>query len=623
MKLQMNRFPTILLAWALLSSPDNESPGQETTASDRFVAEITPLSGEILLLRTPGKKAEKVTQVSKVTAQDRVGTAGGGPGRISIDAGCMVTLKGVTATEGEGLSIDRVGKTLTVRLHHGRVLVETFAVDLALETPHGRIEGKSVYFLAEVGRESTRIVAIDGELKVSNDLGKMDLGSGETVVFRKGSEPAKGLPADPDKDLAGALAVEEPFNLIKNPGFELDLKDWGSPRYAGKPLAGIDDTMIHGGRKSVRLQLPNISLAPPAVLPDASGNGNAALYTLLDGRVLKPGARYLLRLWIRTENYAVDGKSIPFSFLSRGLVLPDQLPGDGASVCTCPPAEKKWTCVRFVFVARPRSDRDSCAMNFPDGAADRGAFSGTVWLDDFFLAPIPSRPEDRALTGLALWLRGDAGVVLNGTSVVQWSDQSGSNRHATPASPAGRPALVPNGINGKPALQFDGAAGGLGFTLPVNGSPEMTIFLVSSCAKDSDGGGWNAALSWNETVEWGSVFVNPGPSRIGFRFGTGQIQNSPGFARPTPAGAAASVVVLRKEGTTDSLYLNGSLALTQAGRLPAIGGCVDKATLGRGWNDSGYTGMIAELLVYLRALPNAERQAIEQYLMKKYLVTGR
>jgi hypothetical protein len=618
----MKRFKTVLLAWALLSRLEEYSPGQDTTVSDQ-VAEIGPLSGEIVVLRAQSRKSERLTQVSKVTPQDRIGTAGGSPGRISIDAGCMVTLKGVTATEGEGLSVDRIGKTLTVRLHHGRILVETFAVEMALETPQGRVEGKSVYFLAEVGRESSRIVAIDGELKVSNDLGKMDVGSGETVALRKGAGPAKGPPADPDKDLAGAAAVEEPFNLFKNPGFELDLKEWCCLRSAGKPLAVIDETTVHGGRKSVRIQFPNTSMTPPAVAADASGNGNAALCALLDSKGLKPGARYLLRMWLRTENYAVDGKPVPFSFLSRGLVLPDQPAGDGSSLCRCPIAEKKWTCARFVLVARPRSEKEPFVLNFPDGGPDRGAFSGSVWLDDFFLAQIPARPEDRALNGLALWLRSDAGVVLSGASVAQWSDQSGNNRHAIPASAASQPALVPNGINGRAALQFDGAAGCLAFALPVNGTSEMTIFLVSSCLKDSDGGGWNAALSWNETIEWGSVFVNPSQSKIGLRFGTGQSQNSPSFARPAPPGVGASVVVTRKEGTTDSLYLNGSLILTETGRLPTISGCVEKATLGRGWNDACFTGMIAEVLVYLRALPDAERQAVEQYLMKKYLVTGR
>jgi hypothetical protein len=386
----MNRFLKVLLALALLSWPRATSAGQDTRALPERVPEVNPLSGDILIWRAQSKKTDKVTQVSKVTPQDRVGTVGGNPGRISIDADCMVTLKGVTATEGDGLSVNRVGKVLTVRLHHGRILVETFAIDFALETPNGRAEGKSVYFLAEVGRESTRIVAIDGELKVSNDLGKMDLAGGETVTMRKGTEPGKGPPADPDRDLAGVAAAEEPVNLLRNPGFELGLKDWFILRYDNKPLATTDDKIVHGGKKSVRIQLPNIALSPDVVPFDAAGDGRTALYTLLDVKTLRTGARYLLRFWIRTEDYAIDGKTVPFCFVARGLVLPEQK-GQFFSPCFCPPSEKKWRCVRFVFEAEPPG-ANRFGINFPEYS--KGVFSGTVWLDDFFLAPLPVKSEE-------------------------------------------------------------------------------------------------------------------------------------------------------------------------------------------------------------------------------------
>jgi hypothetical protein len=386
----MSRFLKALLAMAVLSWPNSGSSGQDTTAMPERLPEVSPLSGEILIWRLQTKKAEKLAQALKVTPQDRVGTPGGSLGRIGIDAGCIVTLKGVTVTEGDGLSVDRTGKTLTVRLHHGRILVETFSVDVALETPQGRVEAKSAYFLAEVSRESTRIVAIDGELKISNDLGKLDVGAGETVVLRKGSEPVKGPPADPDKDLAGVAATEEPFNLLKNPGFELDLKEWATLRYANKPLATIDDKIVHGGKKSVRIQIPNIALTSDVVPMDGNAESQTAFYTLIDSKVLKIGARYLLRFWLRTEDYTVDGKSAPVSFLGRGLVLPE---GKGGyfSKCACPLAEKKWRCVRFVLLAEPGNNR--YGMNFPD--LETKAVSGTFWLDDFFLAPLPAKAEEK------------------------------------------------------------------------------------------------------------------------------------------------------------------------------------------------------------------------------------
>ena len=76
-----------------------------------------------------------------------------------------------------------------------------------------------------------------------------------------------------------------------------------------------------------------------------------------------------------------------------------------------------------------------------------------------------------------------------------------------------------------------------------------------------------------------------------------------------------------KDGTTDALYVNGALVLSQGGKLATIAGCQDTGNVGRGYNDNTYfTGDIAEVLVYNRALSQGERQAVEAYLNNKYAV---
>jgi hypothetical protein len=47
-------------------------------------------------------------------------------------------------------------------------------------------------------------------------------------------------------------------------------------------------------------------------------------------------------------------------------------------------------------------------------------------------------------------------VILDGTTASQWSDISGNNRHATQATKANQPTYIPDGLNGKPVLSFDG-----------------------------------------------------------------------------------------------------------------------------------------------------------------------
>jgi hypothetical protein len=242
-------------------------------------------------------------------------------------------------------------------------------------------------------------------------------------------------------------------------------------------------------------------------------------------------------------------------------------------------------------------------------------------LSEAEVAALAARPSVPA-SGLALWLRGDAGVQLEGGAVVRWEDQSGNDRHAT-APAGGRPAYVKDPASGRMGLLFDGKNAHLSFTLPVNGLSGMTIFLVSACTQDQDGGSKtraeHAAIFWDESASWGTVYLNPFQSRVQWRFGTSQRDNWPTYARPSPIGGAGTITTARKDGATDSLWVDGQLVMSESGKLPRIAACKDIATIGRGQSQkSFFAGGIAEVLVYTRALPDDERQSVERYLKAKY-----
>ena len=234
-------------------------------------------------------------------------------------------------------------------------------------------------------------------------------------------------------------------------------------------------------------------------------------------------------------------------------------------------------------------------------------------------------PGSVPANGLALWLRADAGTVLNGSAVTQWTDQSSNNRNATQTSGANQPLLVSSAVNGLPAVRFDGVNDYLTFNLPVNGLGGMSIFLVAANTLNQDGVGSQAeraALFWNETAFWGTVYLSPFQSAVNFRFGTTQSDNRTIYTRPTSVGSDFTLSTAVKNGTTDSLYVNGTLAVSQGGKLATIAGCRDTGNLGRGYDDNTYyAGDIAEVLVYSRALSSAERVAVEQYLDSKYRLT--
>lgn len=226
--------------------------------------------------------------------------------------------------------------------------------------------------------------------------------------------------------------------------------------------------------------------------------------------------------------------------------------------------------------------------------------------------------------GLALWVRADAGATLNGSAVTQWTDQSGNNRLAVQSSTASQPMLISNAVNGLPAVRFDGIDDFLTFNLPVNGLTGMTMMIVAANTVNHAAGSSqaeHAALFWNETPLWGTVYLTPLQSKVHFRFGTTQIGNQPVYTRPVTTGTAFTISTAVKNGSTESLYVNGSLVLAQGGKLTTIAGCRDTGNIGRGYNDNTYySGDIAEVLVYTRALTSAERQTVESYLCDKYAI---
>jgi chitodextrinase len=81
--------------------------------------------------------------------------------------------------------------------------------------------------------------------------------------------------------------------------------------------------------------------------------------------------------------------------------------------------------------------------------------------------------------GLRLWLKADSGVVVDGAGgVTDWADKSGAYKNAYGPDPSGRPLLVANAINGKPALRFDGVDDFLEIPKFMANATEGELFVV-------------------------------------------------------------------------------------------------------------------------------------------------
>jgi hypothetical protein len=214
-------------------------------------------------------------------------------------------------------------------------------------------------------------------------------------------------------------------------------------------------------------------------------------------------------------------------------------------------------------------------------------------------------------SGLALWLKADAGVGLNGSTVVHWYDQSGNGNTASQATGSAQPTLVQNDINGYPALHFDGANTFLQTAAPVTTSTQYSMFVVSTIGNSSSAPG--PVYNGNSTAN-GYGLLRSNTADYGAMYG-GQSYLTFGTLA---LGAQMQELVRDGSGTT-TFYHNSAQSGSTSSATPNT---PTTATYIGGVNSNTsnlFSGDVAEVLIYNRALSTSERQQVEQYLTVKYL----
>ena len=268
-----------------------------------------------------------------------------------------------------------------------------------------------------------------------------------------------------------------------------------------------------------------------------------------------------------------------------------------------------------VTVGRPEGGANT-ALNWLYFSAHGAAGSGV---------PESQVAQPSALTGLVFWVKADVGVTTNASGkVTAWADQSGRGNHAA-AADASAPDWVAGeaGLNGKPTLRFNGT------------SQKMTVanrILTNGIAGCT-------------VVAMAKADVNDDVSLVGIRTGGGNPlvqldQDSGGHVRfivKNSAGTTASAVgqvhtgiygmyagrLYKGAGTvwTNLVYFSKSSAeATAAADFAAStnltsGDQYIGAASSRFWD-----GDIAEVLIYNRAVSEAELDQIAAYLSSRYTV---
>ena len=222
--------------------------------------------------------------------------------------------------------------------------------------------------------------------------------------------------------------------------------------------------------------------------------------------------------------------------------------------------------------------------------------------------------------GLVLELESTIKVGLNGTTVANWLDGSGSGNNLTGT---GDPQLVMNATpTGRPAIVFDGVGDSLfrtnGVDSPIDGlssgSQARTVFFV---VKYEDPNGVYAGFAYGNGApdQAFGLIVNGANDNLTVQgWGSGNDDTST-VNGPNSGWIVQSVVM--QDGGAFTHYVDGQVIDTGNNNFNTI---LNKIVIGEEIKGLGNAPMsVAAVLVYNRALTENERQQVETYLESTYI----
>jgi hypothetical protein len=218
--------------------------------------------------------------------------------------------------------------------------------------------------------------------------------------------------------------------------------------------------------------------------------------------------------------------------------------------------------------------------------------------------------------GLAFWLRAEAGVRLSDEGVVSWQDQSPSGL-VLPAT--GNPAWLASAHQGRPAVRLDGTRDA--FVLPEGWADLRAGLSAFVAVRPQRGGGAVRFLDLDggpqcDTVVFGGRDT---ADRLSFWAYSSSVTRgkveAPGVIVPDQFQTFGAV-----------LYPGGRVVLTRNAAVVAAGTTTMPSNVVRKPNhvgrastgDAAFNGELYEMIVYARALNDAERAHVEGYLLAKY-----
>ena len=200
-------------------------------------------------------------------------------------------------------------------------------------------------------------------------------------------------------------------------------------------------------------------------------------------------------------------------------------------------------------------------------------------------------------------------VTLNGSTVSQWADKSGSGKHATQGTAASQPTRLAADQNGLDVLSFDGIANRMDHSF-VASTAEISIFLVVAANSQSgyrgiystsgDNTSNTMLLARTDTANWGTYGTTAQSANSSIQ--------SAGFLQLALIRIAAGSGIFWRNGASDGSFIASSGQPGHVGGTSSI--------------PQHFGGKIAEIVVLSGTVSTESRQLLEGYLAWKWGLVG-
>jgi hypothetical protein len=238
---------------------------------------------------------------------------------------------------------------------------------------------------------------------------------------------------------------------------------------------------------------------------------------------------------------------------------------------------------------------------------------------------------DFTVTGLRVWYKADGVAGTDNSPIAQWPDMTGNAFHATQANPAHQPVLVANSLNGKPVVRFVediSTTPDIYQWLDTPYTEQLGDFTAIAVFKDNGVANFAERLldkKYDEgfTLQRYSAEANSWTCGVLNTYPTGSPTNGVNLS-----DTAAHLLYGSRNGTTLTVIGDGKDGTADKRTCPVTTALMSSYAMKIGrdhrdwvedWLFNAYLNAdIAELLVYNRALSDAERQQIEISLSRKY-----